>query len=192
MKIKYPFKYYIKNYLIYYLLSLFLVPIFCTYLIRVKTQPKDYQKYSFFIGATLKDQSGFKKYINDILVDDLEIRTYCAGENESVFGQLLSANGKMSDIIILSKTKADTLTVSALTDLTSYTNLPLDNAYEVEGKKYGINLKKDDQLILSNYINYLDDDYYIFINPSSVHTLDILEKGKTNQTYTLLKEIYHI
>lgn len=192
MKIKYPFKYYLRNYFIYYVIALVATPLICTYAVRFKTQPKDTQKYSIFIGADVKDQSGLKKYVNSVLVDDLEIRTYHAMENESIFGQLLSANGRMSDILILSKTKADSLTVSALVDLSNSISLPLDNAYEVEGKKYGINIKVDDNLLFNNYVNYLDDDYYIFINPESVHTLDILDNGKTNQTYTLLKELYHL
>lgn len=192
MKIKYPFKYYLRNYFIYYVIALVATPLICTYAVRVKTQPKDIQKYSIFIGADVKDQNGLKKYVNSVLVDDLEIRTYHAMENESIFGQLLSANGRMSDILILSKTKADSLTVSALVDLSNSISLPLDNAYEVEGKKYGINIKVNDNLLFNNYVNYLDDDYYIFINPESVHTLDILDNGKTNQTYTLLKELYHL
>ena len=59
-------------------------------------------------------------------------------------------------------------------------------------REYGLPIKNSSVSYYSDYITYLDEDYYLFIKDKSVHSLGIKEEGKTSQNQRVLEDIFHV
>lgn len=191
MKFKFPFLTHLKKCAIFYILATLLVPPIFTYFVYLKNRAKNYEVFSLFVSANLKDKVGMKGLLKTSLPEDLEINCYSCDLNDSTFATYYSAKSEISDIIILQESFIKQFDYIPYLDITSLTSFDLSNGYEKDEKTYGLVLKNQEHNYLSEYINYSDDNYYVFINKKSVHLNNIgPDTYLTNQVEKVLQEIY--
>ena len=191
MKFKFPFLTHLKKCAIFYILATLLVPPVFTYFVYLKNRAKNYEVFSLFVSANLKDKVGMKGLLKTSLPEDLEINCYSCDINDSTFATYYSAKSEISDIIILQESFIKQFDYIPYLDITSLTSFDLSNGYAKDEKTYGLVLKNQEHNYLSEYINYSDDNYYVFINKKSVHLNNIgPDTYLTNQVEKVLQEIY--
>ena len=191
MKFKFPFLTHLKKCALFYILATLLVPPVFTYFVYLKNRAKNYEVFSLFVSANLKDKVGMKGLLKTSLPEDLEINCYSCDLNDSTFATYYSAKSEISDIIILQESFIKQFDYIPYLDITSLTSFDLSNGYAKDEKTYGLVLKNQEHNYLSEYINYSDDNYYVFINKKSVHLNNIgPDTYLTNQVEKVLQEIY--
>lgn len=191
MKFKFPFLTHLKKCAIFYILTALLVPPIFTYFVYLKNRAKNYEVFSLFVSADLKDKVGMKGLLKTSLPEDLEINCYSCDLHDSTFATYYSAKSEISDIIILQESFIKQFDYIPYLDITSLTSFDLSNGYAKDEKTYGLVLKNQEHNYLSEYINYSDDNYYVFINKKSVHLNNIgPDTYLTNQVEKVLQEIY--
>lgn len=191
MKFKFPFLTHLKKCAIFYILATLLVPPVFTYFVYLKNRAKNYEVFSLFVSANLKDKVGMKGLLKTSLPEDLEINCYSCDLNDSTFATYYSAKSEISDIIILQESFIKQFDYIPYLDITSLTSFDLSNGYAKDEKTYGLVLKNQEHNYLSEYINYSDDNYYVFINKKSVHLNNLgPDTYLTNQVEKVLREIY--
>lgn len=185
MNTKYPTGRVIKKHIWAFLLATVLIPVASVFFVRLKTAPKDYEKYALFVGADVSSQENFENSVKEILPEDKKVTVYYAAESDSLIGTMYQGYSEYSDILILSKKYLYTFTdYSLFVDINSLKDVNTDNPY----KTYGLHLDKSKDNIFNKYIKYLEDDYYLLVNKKSVHLAELIESGgKTNQTKRVLQ-----
>ena len=191
MNYKFSFLTHLKKCAIFYILATLLVPPIFTYFVYLKNRTKNYEIFSIFVSANLKDKVGIKNFLKISLPEDLEINCYSCDINDSTFATYYSSKGEISDIIILQESFIKQFDYIPYLDITSLTSFDLNNGYVKDEKTYGLSLKNQEHNYLSQYIDYSDDNYYVFINKKSVHLNNIgPDTYLTNQVEKVLQEIY--
>ena len=172
MKIRYNLKSHLSHTFIYYLVSLVLIPLVCSYIIFLKNKPKAAQRFSIFSEVTYVDDGLFKQKLFEVLPEDLEIDLYDMNRNDNLFNTYFSSYGLNSDICLLSKTTLDRFETIDFVDLTN-SKWNKDNNYQF--KDYSIGVLYED----NTYFNF--SDYYLLALKNSVHLKGIMEDSKTDQ-----------
>ena len=191
MNYKFSFLAHLKKCVAFYILAALLVPPVFTYFVYLKNRAKNYEVFSMFVSADLKDKVGMKKLLKTSLPEDLEINCYSCDIKDSAFATYYSAKGEISDIIILQESFIKQFDYIPYLDITSLTSFDLNNGYVRDEKTYGLALKNQEHNYLGEYINYSDENYYVFINKKSVHLNNIgPDTYLTNQVEKVLQEIY--
>jgi len=190
MKYKFPFLAHLKRCAIFYILVAFITPAIFTYFVYLKNRAKNYEVFSLFVSSNLKDKGGLKGLMKTFLPDDLEINVYSCDISDSTFATYYLSKGEISDVLVLQKSFVDQYEYVPYLEISSLTSFDLSDAYIKNDKTYGLVIKDQDHSYLSNYINFSDDDYYIFINKSSVHLNNVgPDKYLTNQVEIVLTGI---
>lgn len=190
MKIKYPFKSHLFKHLYLYIAAAFLVPLTTFLVLNLKNKPKDYQTYAVFIEADVDSQK-LKNHLQELLPEDLKISIHSAKRNERNFGSIYDAESSVSDLIIITESFAKTFELTPFVRLEETSYHSQDNLCLYE-REYGLPIKNSSVSCYSDYITYLDENYYLFIKDKSVHSLGIKEEGKTNQNQRVLEDIFHV
>ena len=190
MNYKYPFLTHLKKCAVFYILAALLVPPVFTYFVYLKNRAKSYEIFSLFVSADLKDKVGMKNLLKTYLPEDIEINCYSCDINNSAFGTYYSAKGEISDIVILQESLIAQFDYIPYLEITSLTSFDLEGGYSRDEKVYGLVSKNEEHNYLGEYINYSDEDYYIFINKKSVHLNNIgPDAYLTNQVEKVLQGI---
>lgn len=194
MKTRFNFSRHIRDCFAYYLLALIVTPILVTYFVQLKTNPKDYEKFTVFVGSTYKDEYAFKKYLLKILPEDLDIYFYHCEESDSTFLTQVTSRAYNSDLTILSTTGINRVTDLEFLDLSSSSKYSFEPNYKREESIYGLTLKNSSKNLLSDYINYNNEEtYHAFIPKKSVHLKGIVDdSGKTDQVSRVLNEVFSL
>lgn len=182
MVIKYSFKNRVSHMFIFYIIAIILIPIFCSYLIMLKTRPKDIERFSFFSELNYVDDGLFKQQLFDVLNEDLEINIYDMNKNDRLFNSYFSSYGLNSDICLLSKSTLDSFTSIDFVDLTG-TKWDNDTNYRFNEYSVGIFYNDDSRF---NIIDK-EEKYYLLALKSSVHLKGILNESKTDQVNRVLE-----
>lgn len=191
MKYKYSFLNHLKNCAIFYILSILLVPPVFTYFVYLKNRAQKYEIFSLFVSADLKDKVGMKEFMKTYLPEDLEINCYSCDINDSTFATYYSAKGEISDVIILQESFIKQFDYVPYLEITSLTSFDLTDGFSKDEKIYGLICKSQECHHLDEYINYSDENYYIFINKNSVHLNNIgPDTYLTNHVEKLLQGIF--
>ena len=122
---------------------------------------------------------------------DLKISIHSAKRNERNFGSIYDAESSVSDLIIITESFAKTFELTPFVRLEETSYHSQDNLCLYE-REYGLPIKNSGVSYYSDYITYLDEDYYLFIKDKSVHSLGIKEEGKTSQNQRVLEDIFHV
>ena len=182
MKIKYNLKNHISSTFIFYLLSVLIVPLLCSYLIFIKNKPKATQRFSFFSEVSFVDEGEFKQSLFNILPEDLEIDLYDMDRNDNVFNTYFSSYGLNSDICLLSKTTLDKFETIDFVNL-SNTRWDKEDNYHFGDYSIGVHY------VNMTPFNVIDKEetYYLLAMKKSVHLNGILENSKTDQVDRVLE-----
>lgn len=190
MKYKFSFVDHLKKCVVFYILAALITPALFTYFVYLKNRAKKSEIFSVFVSANLKDKVGFKNTIKTLLPDTLEINTYSCDINDTVFGTYYLSKGEISDLLVLPESFVNEFEVPPYLEITSLTSFDLSDAYKKNDKTYGLAVKNQNNTYLSDYIDYSDDDYYVFVNKNSVHLNNIgPDKYQTNQVEIVLSGI---
>lgn len=191
MNYKYPFLTHFKKCAIFYVSATLLVPPAFTYFVYLKNRAKKYEIFSLFVSADLKDKVGIKEFLKAYLPEDLEINCYSCDIKDSTFATYYSAKGEISDIVILQESFISQFDYVPYLEITSLTSFDLSGGYSRNEKIYGFVSTNEERSYLEEYINYSDENYYIFINKNSVHLNNIgPDTYSTNQVEKVLKGIF--
>lgn len=186
MHTSFPISKILRKYLWAFLLATLLVPVLTVFLVRTKTAPKDFEKYELFIGADVTDQGALENDIKAIVPEDKTVTVYYSSEADSLFGTLYQGYSQYSDILILSKGKLDTFTdFSLFVDIKTLNGVNSTSSYN----EYGLYFDKTKENLITKYMKFLDDEYFVLLNKNSVHLKELASEGKTNQTKRILSSI---
>ena len=194
MKSKFNFFKHLMDRFYVYIIFIVLVPIIVTYSISLKTRPKDYESFSIFTETDLvKSKEETESYFKAVLSEDkvVKVNSWTKLDN-STFSIMLNSQGKLSDLVILSSSTLETMTkfdYISLNDTNEYYS-DTNFVYHSNNNHYGIRLHDNELNYLSDYFNFLDDTYFIFINKNSVHLKGFIEESKTDQVKRVLDFIY--
>lgn len=190
MKIRYPLKSHVAHNIFIYIITIVFIPFIVFLSFSFKNKPKAKEKFSIFVEAEV-DKKKLKSHLEELLPEDLVINVYTVTRDERSFSSLYSAYSSNSDLIIVTESFAKTF------ELTPYVRLEetiyhSENNLSLYEREYGLPIKNNNIDYYSDYITYGDDNYYLFMRETSVHTLDIIDKGQTNQIHRVLEDIYHV
>lgn len=190
MKISYPLKSHLNKFFYLYIGAIILVPLMTFLTLNLKNKPKNYETYAVFVEADVDSQK-LKKHLQELLPEDLKISVHSAKQGERSFASIYDAESSVSDLIIVTESLAKTFEKTPFVRLeeTSYHN---ENNLSLYDREYGLPVKNNNVSYYSDYITYSDENYYLFIRESSVHSLGITVDGKTNQNQRVLEDIYHV
>ncbi len=190
------FKHIIKRtwwiFLIYFFVCFFLIDS----INRSITRDKENETLFIFVATNDIDNENFYKYINSIKDPYLKKVTYRYVKNDAIDFEQIYNTTLLSwcDIVILPESKIVTNKLDYfisidLNDASKYFN---NQAYYVyNGKNYGIkiydNASKNGKL--TSYLDYGNEDYYIFLRANSLHMGD-LNNANYYGGINFIKKIY--
>ncbi len=187
MKTKFSFKNHISNTFFIYIAAVAITVLGCCYGIMLKTNPKDYEKFSIFTEVNFINEVEFRNRMSGLLPEDKIINLYFSDVNDQSYNVYFSSYGLTSDICLLSKTTLDKFESIQFLNLKN-TKWDLSNNYYFETYSIGVKCHSKDNEELKDYFAFNNDDYYLLVLKSSVH-LDGIASGKTNQVDRVLEYI---
>ncbi|MCI1245614.1 MAG: hypothetical protein LKG11_06710 [Bacilli bacterium] len=152
-----------------------------SYLFYVSHRPAYFETVDVFVGAGGVEKDDFAKKIETELSDDgmkEATVTYC-DPSDSLYSQKLSVVGyNGSDLFLLPKSTLESIACSDIM-------LPFEDAegfvgsycggasgfFEQDGKSYGVGI--DASGWLSDYVSFVDEDYYLCVNSISKNIGDM-------------------
>lgn len=163
-----------------------------SYGINMRLAPKDFEKFSIFIAANNVEMKSLKDHVSEVLGDSIiELNVYRSFPNGVAYDATYSHQGWHSDLLILPEERVYDQ------DVVSFVSLPSEyqttNSYKAGDKVVGIEMFNGTSGYWSDYISYEEKNYYLFINPDSVHLNGINEmQGKTDLVSKLLRDITNV
>ena len=163
-----------------------------SYGINMRLAAKDYEKFSIFIVSEDLKMKDFKDDVQEVLGESIiELNVYRNTPNSIAYDATYRTQGWSSDIMILPKERVYD------EDVISYLDLPeeyqTENSYKVGDKVVGLEMYNGVTGHLTNYITYDESEYYLFINPDSVHLNGINDKqGKTDSVNKVLRWMINV
>lgn len=186
MKIKFPFTKHVFKLVVTFLISVIVVPFTLSFFVNLKTKIKEEDRLHVFITATIKEEKGdelINKVFNNVSDNILECKifTFDIEHNELYY----SPYEEDSDLIILNKGILGTNTSLFHVLPNKYINT--DTYLESYGMKIYDNATKTGYL--TDYINYIEDDYYLFINKNSKHISSLNNSSINDDALTMIENI---
>ncbi len=178
MKTKFNFKAHVLNKLLTYVFLLIVIPILSCYLVDTKTAPKKHEKFSLFVAAELKEKFTLKEELEELFPEDLLVKVESYTPNESMFNTFVDTYGATSDVLIFPKSYLEDIEYFPYKKFNVGDKYYSDSNFIKFDFHFGLLISDSN---LKDYINFLDEDYYLMIGPNSVHTLNIFEEGNTDQ-----------
>lgn len=177
------------------------VSIFSYIIFDTLSKPRLQNKIQVLIGADVKNKKGFDEYFLDACNDDIyTVDSTFLDASQNLFTSYYSTTIDSLDLSILPSSLFDknifniskyfSLSEELLKDKTGLTDF---SYFSKDEKNYGIKIydKATKKGYLKDYIDYSDDDYYLFINKSSYHVGELNKKNDTsNACFDIIKEIY--
>jgi len=153
---------------------------YCFYVIH---QPSDYEKLDVFVSSSSAKEASFCQMMEDTFSEEglkQASMTQC-NPSDAVFPQKLSVVGyNRSDLFLLplsafeSMTPADILVPFSSEFIASYVVEPSPDYYVSEGVDFAIKIKSaEESSWLSDYIDFVDEDYYLCLNATSKNIGDV-------------------
>ena len=185
MKTRFSFKNHLSHTFFIYIAAIAVTSLGCSYGIMLKTNPKDFEKFSIFTEASFINETSFRNQMNDVLPEDKIINLYYADVNDRSYSTYFSSFGLNSDICLLSKATLDKFESIQFLNLKD-TKWDLTENYYFETYSIGVKCHSKDGTELNSYFTFGADDYYLLILKNSVH-LKGITSGKTDQTNRVLE-----
>lgn len=193
MKNKHNWKGFLIKVLPVYLIIATCFSIALVYVLNLRTSLNREEIFNVFVGVDNVNVNKLRTEIKNSIPNIKEINVYTTNTTSTtVFINDLSTKGLVSsDILIL---PSQILTLSTLPkNYFSFNELFEDEDFlEVEGKKYGLNMKDEDHVYLENCIEYKQDTYYLFINKKSKHCLNFSVNGLTDYAYKVVEGFVNV
>ena len=186
MKTRFSVKNHISQAFLLYIGAVGLTVLACSYSVMLKTRPKDYERFSFFLEGDYVSEGIFKEKMMKVLPEDLVIDLYNIESSDRTFNSYFSACGLNSDICLLSKTTLDKFKTIEFLNLKETVWDKEDN-YIFHDYSIGVKAHSKDGEELKDFFTFESDDYYLLVLKSSVHLKGIAKKGRTNQVNRVLE-----
>ena len=186
MKTRFSLKNHLSHSFLIYIGAIGLTIFTCSYSILLKTRPKDYQRFSFFIEGEYVKSGLFKEKMLTTLPEDLVVDLYNIEASDRLFNLYFSSYGLNSDICLLSKTTLDTFKTIEFLNLKN-TSWDKEDNYIFSDYSIGVKCHSKDGEELNDLFTFNNDDYYLLVLKNSVHTKGLSDKGKTDQVNRILE-----
>jgi hypothetical protein len=154
-----------------------------SYAFYVIHQPSAYEKLDIFIASSSLKETSFCQMMEDAFADKglKQASTTQCNPSDAVFPQKLSVVGyNRSDLFLLpvsafkSMTPADILVPFSSTFITTYVVETSPDFYVSDGVDFAVKIKSaEEKSWLSDYINFVDEDYYLCLNATSKNIGDV-------------------
>jgi len=192
MNYKFLFKENIKKHLLGYIFICLITSIAIGVSLNAKNALKRNQIVSMFIASNgVKNQVELRKKMLDFTnVNSIRQATtnYANPKGESFNTQYTTIGLKSSDIVIIPESVIEDASLSYI-----YAEIPSTNKYysstnySYNEKHYGICVHNDLISYLDNYIEYGEEEYFMFFPITSPHLLEFVSDSTTNSVYLLLE-----
>ena len=84
MKTRFSFKNHLSHTFFIYIAAIAVTSLGCSYGIMLKTNPKDFEKFSIFTEASFINETSFRNQMNDVLPDNVDLTAVPFGHGISV------------------------------------------------------------------------------------------------------------
>ena len=187
MKTRFSVKNHLSHAFLLYIGAVGLTVLACSYAVMLKTRPKAYERFSFFLEGEYVNSGLFQEEMLKVLPEDLVVDLYSMESSDRTFNTYFSAYGLKSDICLLSKTTLDKFkTIEFLNMKDTAWDLP-DNYIFHDTYSIGVHAHTKDGEELNNYFTFESDDYYLLVLRTSVHLKGLAKGGQTDQVNRVLE-----
>ena len=186
MKTRFSIRNHLSHTFLIYIAAIGATVLACSYSIMLKTRPKDIERFSFFLEGEYVKQGYYQEQMMKVLPEDLVVDLYNIEGDDKSFNSYFSSYGLNSDICLLSKTTLDKFATVKFLDLKD-TIWDKEDNYIFKDYSIGVKCHSKDGEELNDFFTFGEDDYYLLVLKSSVHTKGLAKSGKTNQVNRVLE-----
>ena len=187
-KIKFPFKNHFYHNFIFYVIAAILSPSLISYLIILKTNPKDGEIFNIFIEANLADKQGLNDFVREHTSGVKELNIYSSLSSLNVYTAVYATQGLESDILILSESAFKESDCSNYLEIESSSKYFNATNKIFNDKHFGIEIFNGESGCLTSFLSYGNERYYAAINKNTFNG-ELFSKNEVNNIDLLMEAI---